>query len=124
MADSPHGVHTAADADERAYLAFATFQEFFVPPVGPASFADGRRRRVHIYELARDTAHLRVGEVADDLTDRVRLVHRSRIGEDQDFSRRDFDGAVLRDGLAEPLRLPVQDHPLRAEAADDLVSPI
>src|SRR5262249_55572887 len=108
----PYGVQTAADADERPHMTLTTLQEFFVPPVRTAPFADGRRRRVYVNELARDTAHLRVGEAADDLAYRVRLVHRGRVGEDQDFTRRGFDGAVLRDSLAEPVRLPVQDHAL------------
>src|SRR5262249_15791982 len=86
MTDSPHRVHTAADADERSYSAFAALQEFFVPPIRAASFADGRRRRVHINELARDTSHLRVSEAADDLAYRVRLVHRRGVGKDQDLT--------------------------------------
>src|SRR5262245_49702972 len=124
MADSPHCVHAAADADECAYSAFATLQEFFVFPIGATSLADGRRRSVHINELTRDTSHFGVSEATDYLAYRVRLVHRRRVGEDQDGARRGFDGAGLRDGLAEPLRLPAQYHALRAEAADDLVSPI
>src|SRR5262245_52051831 len=76
VTDSPNCVHTAADADERAYSAFATLQEFFVSPIGATSFADSRRRRVHINELARYTSHLRVSEAADYLAYRVRLVHR------------------------------------------------
>src|SRR5262245_14194590 len=119
---SPHRVQAAAHADERPYLALATLQEFFVPPVGTTSVADGRRGRVRINELACDASHLGVGEVADDLAYSVPLVHRRRVGEDQDFTCRDLDGAVLRDGLAEPLRLLAQDYALRGEASDDFVS--
>src|SRR5262249_53984411 len=120
----PHGVQAAADADQRAHVTLTTLQEFFVPPVRTTTFADGRRSRVDVNELTRDAAHLRVGETADNLPYRVRLVHRGRVRENQDFTGGDFDGAVLRDGLAEAVRLPVKDDALHSETADDLISQI
>src|SRR5262249_37861251 len=67
VTDSPHGVQTAADADELPHLTLATLQEFFVLPVGTTSFADSRSRPVHINKWARDTTPFRASEVTDDL---------------------------------------------------------
>src|SRR5262245_58773711 len=58
VTDSPHGVQTAADADQRVHLTLATLQEFFVPPVGTTSTAHRRSRRLHVNRSEEHTSEL------------------------------------------------------------------
>src|SRR5436853_639261 len=86
VAASSNRVQASANADERTQMAFAFSQEAFIAPVAPAAAPHARGLRIDIFESAGNAAYLGISEAADDIAQRLVLVDRCRVREDEHLS--------------------------------------
>ena len=116
---APHRVDRAVAARDRAEPRLRLALHHLVTPV--EALAVGAVGRLE-HELAADVRDLRVGEVRDELSKRIRRPGCVRVGERDDLARGLAHGSVLRRHLA-PARVDDQAHAV-AEPLDQLVRPV
>ena len=92
---APHGIQTAAHADQRAKSALRAPQTELVAPVRRTTLAGRVPTRGLVNQGARGTSHRRIGEIRGERIERLRCDPGRSIREDGDLARRALHGYIL-----------------------------